>query len=480
MKAIVTVMDVEHPKPHPEPVLMAISQLGADPEATLMVGDSPVDIQSAKAAGVRSAGVAWSLKGEKVLRDNVLIGANTTILPGVTIGDGAVIAAGSVVHKSVPAGAFVGGNPLRELRRSDSKTEEDAHSSSPSGVRDYVPYAVSKLRRIERDVLDCMSRWGYRQIMTPTMEYYDTVGVASSTSDRKLFKLLNNRGTTLVLRSDMTAPIARVVSSLLKEEPLPIRLSYHANVFRAIEEEAGREAEFFQTGVELVGDDSPEADAEVVALAIESLKAAGVSSFKIAMGHVGFLNGLFDEILPGSTEAQQSLKEGLLSRDFVGFRKTISELGVTDEQRNWLEGLLRLRGGQEICDQALELSGHPLARASISHLCKVWEVLEAGGRYNNLLKQFGRDVPATGFALKTNRILDGVNGVQEAAVLPVLVRYDAAHRKEGLAEAARLRAQGQSVVTLLIDGDHSGPDAAQPGATSHAYGEIITFGGSLG
>ncbi|UYO05705.1 ATP phosphoribosyltransferase regulatory subunit [Paenibacillus sp. PSB04] len=388
----------------------------------------------------------------------------------------------------------------------------------PSGVRDYVPYAVSKLRRIERDVLDCMSRWGYRQIMTPTMEYYDTVGVASSTSDRKLFKLLNNRGTTLVLRSDMTAPIARVVSSLLKEEPLPIRLSYHANVFRAIEEEAGREAEFFQTGVELVGDDSPEADAEVVALAIESLKAAGVSSFKIAMGHVGFLNGLFDEILPGSTEAQQSLKEGLLSRDFVGFRKTISELGVTDEQRNWLEGLLRLRGGQEICDQALELSGHPLARASISHLCKVWEVLEAygvsehvlidltmigdfsyytgmtfegyaselgfpvcsGGRYNNLLKQFGRDVPATGFALKTNRILDGVNGVQEAAVLPVLVRYDAAHRKEGLAEAARLRAQGQSVVTLLIDGDHTGPDAAQPGATSQAYGEVFTFGGSLG
>ncbi|MEC0179411.1 pyrophosphatase PpaX [Paenibacillus favisporus] len=69
MKAIVTVMDVEHPKPHPEPVLMAIKQLGVDPAATLMVGDSPVDIQSAKAAGARSAGVAWSLKGEKVLRE---------------------------------------------------------------------------------------------------------------------------------------------------------------------------------------------------------------------------------------------------------------------------------------------------------------------------------------------------------------------------------------------------------------------------
>ena len=104
----------------------------------------------------------------------------------------------------------------------------------PIGVKDYLPLAVSRLRRIERQALDCMKRWGYEQIMTPTMEYYDTVGVASSTSDQKLFKLLNNRGTTLVLRSDMTAPIARVVASLLKEEPFPLRLSYHSSVFRAI------------------------------------------------------------------------------------------------------------------------------------------------------------------------------------------------------------------------------------------------------
>ena len=92
----------------------------------------------------------------------------------------------------------------------------------PIGVKDYLPHAVAKLRQIENQVLACMESWGYEQIMTPTMEYYDTVGVASSTSDQKLFKLLNNRGTTLVLRSDMTAPIARVVSSLLKESQFPI------------------------------------------------------------------------------------------------------------------------------------------------------------------------------------------------------------------------------------------------------------------
>ncbi|UNK18614.1 ATP phosphoribosyltransferase regulatory subunit [Paenibacillus sp. N3/727] len=382
----------------------------------------------------------------------------------------------------------------------------------PAGVRDYLPHAVARLRRIEQQVLACMDRWGYRQIMTPTMEYYDTVGVASSTSDQKLFKLLNNRGTTMVLRSDITAPIARVVASLLKEEPLPIRLSYHANVFRAIEEEAGREAEFFQTGVELVGDDSPEADAEVVALAIESLQAAGVERFRIALGHVGFLNGLLEEVLPERLEDQESLKHDLLNRDYVGYRNTISGLRLSSSQADKLEGILRLRGGREICEQALELSGNPLARTSIEHLYKVWEVLEAydvsehvlvdltmigdfsyytgmtfegyaaeigspvasGGRYDKLLKQFGRNVPATGFALKTNRILDGVRVKETSKQLPVLVQYTADYRKEGLARATLLRGEGKVVVTTLITGA-SEVQAPEHGLLHQGYEEIITF-----
>ena len=159
----------------------------------------------------------------------------------------------------------------------------------PGGVKDYLPEAVQKLRTIEWNVLACMKSWGYRQIMTPTLEYYETVGAASSIVNEKLFKLLDKRGTTLVLRSEMTAPIARVVSSLLKEEPLPLRLSHHSNVFRAIEEEAGREAEFFQTGVELVGDGTADADAEVIALAVACLKAAGVTHFKITLYHTTIL-----------------------------------------------------------------------------------------------------------------------------------------------------------------------------------------------
>lgn len=355
----------------------------------------------------------------------------------------------------------------------------------PNGVRDYLPYAVDKLRAIESKMLACMASWGYRQIMTPTMEYYETVGTASSTSDHKLFKLLNNRGTQMVLRSDMTAPIARVVSSLLKDEPLPLRLCYHANVFRTIEEEAGREAEFFQTGVELVGDDSAEADAEVIALAISSLQAAGVSQFKIALGHVGFLDGILQETLPTTEEAREGLKGKLLERDYVGYKELLGTLSLAEGQRKELEGLLRLRGGKEICTQAKQLSQHPLSMGAMEHLIKIWDVLEDygvaqhvvidltmigdfsyytgmtfegyaselgspvcnGGRYDNLLQQLGRPAPATGFSIKTNRILDGVHGLEVPYEAPILISYVAARRKEAFDRANALREEGCKVIT---------------------------------
>ncbi|MFD0674773.1 ATP phosphoribosyltransferase regulatory subunit [Cohnella sp. GCM10027633] len=390
----------------------------------------------------------------------------------------------------------------------------------PTGVKDYLPHAVTKLRRIEQDVLACMQRWGYEQIMTPTIEYYDTVGVASATSDQKLFKLLNQRGTTIVLRSDMTAPIARVVGSLLKNKAYPLRLSYHGNVFRAFEEEGGREAEFYQTGVELVGDASPEADAEVIALAIASLQAAGVPSFKIAIGHVGFLNGLFEETLPGRTGEQTRLKECLLQRDYVGYRDVLRALELDEAVKRELEGILRLRGGQEVCDQALVLSGNADAQAAIRHLCEIYDVLAAygvqehvlidltmigdfsyytgmtfegyasnlgfpvcsGGRYDNLLAQFGRPSPATGFALKTTRIMEVVGDHLEQPER-VLVAYAREKRQSALEQATRLREANRSVVTALAEAEEllgllalrsAGESIVFNGET---YDELVLVGG---
>lgn len=369
----------------------------------------------------------------------------------------------------------------------------------PAGVKDLLPEALEKLRSIESRVLECMRRWGYSEIMTPTLEYYDTVGAVSSTSDHKLFKLLDRNGTTLVMRPDMTSPIARVVASLLKERSFPIRLSYHANVFRAMEEEAGRESEFYQAGVELVGDKTADADAEIVALAISALKAAGVRDFNIALGHVGFLNGLLDENLPDLPETQSVLKECLMIRDYVGYRNVLAGLELEAEARHRLEGILRLQGDEEVCLRAQTLTANEQASAAIRHLREMREILSAydvagyvsfdltmignfsyytgmifegyaaghgfpvasGGRYDNLLAQFGRPAPATGFALKTNRILEIAQPETGMERQRTLVVYAAHRRAEAIRYAAELRSRELTVETRRLEAV-AGGNVAQP------------------
>ena len=409
----------------------------------------------------------------------------------------------------------------------------------PGGVKDYLPEAVSRLRAIEGRVLDCMRTWGYRQIMTPTLEFYDTVGAASSTANERLFKLLDKRGTTLVLRSEMTAPIARVVASLLNDEKLPLRLSHHSTVFRAIEEEAGKESEFFQTGVELVGDGSAEADAEVAALAVACLRAAGVRDFKLALGHIGFLDGLLEYALPGRAEEQSRLKSCLLKRDYVGYRYELSGMALDGEAQARLERLLRLRGGREVFEAALQAAkateperagaptaaadsaaggeagagagagaGHAAAQAAraIGHLRDVWDALDvygvsehvmidltmtgnysyytglifegyaadlgfpvcSGGRYDKLLEQFGRPAPATGFALETNRIMQ-VARDDERQLPRILIMYSRSRRSEAIAQALKLREQGDGAVeTYCIETGLPEPDLS-------AYDEVVHY-----
>ena len=393
----------------------------------------------------------------------------------------------------------------------------------PIGVRDYLPHIVRRLRLIQSQVLDCMERWGYDELMTPTLEYYDTVGVASTTTDSKLFKLLDPKGRTLVLRSDMTAPIARVAASMFKENHLPLRFSYHANVFRAPEEEAGRDAEFFQTGVELIGDASTDADAEVVALAIASLRSAGLNEFKMAIGHSGFISGLMSELLAEQPEEAEILKDFLLKRNHVGYRQRLQSLSIHDDAKQALAMILRLRGGIEVFDQASALTSNVSALEAISELRNVHQILGAyqvqdqvivdltmigdfayytgitfegyvndqafpvcnGGRYDLLLQQFGRTAPATGFAIKTNRILEWLEKQQEKEQnaldsYKALVLYDARHRTEAIQYAQRLRSkQGIMVESCFIEATEELPIkmAGEENMmyNGKVYQDIITF-----
>lgn len=353
----------------------------------------------------------------------------------------------------------------------------------PLGMRDLLPGALQKQRGLQQRLLESMGQWGYKEIMTPTLEYYDTVGGASAIPDERLFKLLDRQGKSLVLRPDMTAPIARVASSLLKEEPFPLRLMYSSNVFRAQAKEAGRNAEYFQTGVELIGSNTVDADAEVIALAVSVLKAAGLRDFKIAIGHVGFLEGLLEETLV-QEEQREELKEYLHNRNFVGFRKYVDRLGLDKEKELRLKELLTLRGGEELIQRAEAITINGKVRKAVANLRQLWDALEAyqltdsvlfdlnllsnlnyytgilfegyaagqgfpictGGRYDGLMAQFGRPAPATGFAVQMDRLMEATSFVAED-MPSTLVLYREEQRTLALEKARLLRQEVGIVVT---------------------------------
>lgn len=353
----------------------------------------------------------------------------------------------------------------------------------PLGMRDILPGALQKQRWLQNRLLETMGQWGYREIMTPTLEYYDTVGGASATLEERLFKLLDSQGKTLVLRPDMTAPIARVASSLLKEEPFPLRLMYSSNVFRAQAKEAGRNAEYYQTGVELIGSENVDADAEVIALAVSVLKAAGLKDFKIAIGHVGFLEGLLEETLD-QDEQREDLLEYLHNRNFVGFRKYVESLGLDKKKELRLKELLTLRGGEELIQRAEAITINGRARKAVTNLRQLWDALEAyqltdyvlfdlnllsnlnyytgilfegyaagqgfpictGGRYDGLMAQFGRPAPATGFAVQMDRLMEATSFVGKE--MPrTLVLYTEEQRTIAFEKARLLRQEAGVVVT---------------------------------
>ena len=177
----------------------------------------------------------------------------------------------------------------------------------PKGVRVYLPPQASLKREIETKLLSVFQRWGFQEIVTPSFEYYDVLalGVGEEFRDRT-FKLTEQAtGRLLVLRSDITPQIARVAATILKDYPKPLRFCYNSNVFRYVEPQVGRHREVYQAGVELMGLELPEADVEMIAIAVECLMEVGLADFKIAVSQVEFLRGLLEQLqLPNEAERQ--------------------------------------------------------------------------------------------------------------------------------------------------------------------------------
>jgi len=358
----------------------------------------------------------------------------------------------------------------------------------PLGMRDTLPALFERKKQVRNQLADEISSWGYQYMATPTVEYYETVGSASAILDQQLFKLLDKEGHTLVLRPDVTTPFARVAASKLLNNS-PLRLAYEANVFRAQQREGGRPAEFEQIGVELIGDATMSSDAEVIALMIGALKRAGLKSFKVAIGHIGFVNSLFLEIV-GNEERANVLRRFLYEKNYVGYRNHVKDLNLSSIDKQRLLQLLNLRGDEKKIEEAVELVENEGGKKAAGDLKKLWNMLDAygvtdeikidfnlvshmsyytgilfevfaenvgfhignGGRYDQLLEKFASKTPATGFGIQLDRLIEalGEEVYEPSAVYGIL--YSQERLDEALALAAEQRKQGYRVVTQEIAG----------------------------
>ncbi|MEX3624141.1 ATP phosphoribosyltransferase regulatory subunit [Viridibacillus arvi] len=355
----------------------------------------------------------------------------------------------------------------------------------PLGMRDTFPKIFEKKEVVRQTGRDFLQMRGFDFIKTPTLEYYDTVGKASAIVESSLFKLVDSQGNTLVLRPDMTTPIARVASSKLLKEKIPLRLAYFANVFRAQETEGGRPAEFEQMGVEIIGDSSVYADAESLLTVIELLKALEVKQFKLTIGNVGILNAILSQNV--RTEEQfKELHKLLVEKNIVGFEEAVKlfELPQKNKQTllTFIEEATDLNNINQIDKYLIEKDDFiymerlqkilaisevekyiyfdfTLASHMNYYTGMLFEVfatgagfpLGNGGRYDGLLDEFGSQVGAIGFGLRVDQLLEVMPSLQKDQE-EVLVLFAENEFPLAVAKAAALRKEGKRTTLQSIEG----------------------------
>ena len=314
---------------------------------------------------------------------------------------------------------------------------------TPDGVRDVYGDELRRKKQIMNAVSDVFDRYRYEGIETPTIEYFDVFSRETGTTpSRELYKFFDRDGNTLVLRPDFTPSVARAAALYFEDAPRPLRLCYAGNTFVNTFDYRGRLKESAQMGVECIGDASADADAEVIALTIDALKAAGLTEFQVSIGEVDFFKSLISD--SGLTEEQvENIRSLISAKNFFGVEELLDRTEMSQARKSAFINLPKLFGGSEVLEKARALAIDDRSAAAIDRLNTISRILEdkglggfisfdfgalskykyytgiifsaytfgsgepvaKGGRYDRLLGYFGREDAAVGVGLSIDQIL---------------------------------------------------------------------------
>jgi ATP phosphoribosyltransferase regulatory subunit len=313
----------------------------------------------------------------------------------------------------------------------------------PSGTRDVLPDETREVRAITDTLRRVFERHDYGEVYTPALEYEAVLARADMAETQPAYRVFDESGEVLVLRSDMTVPIARVVATRYASCEPPLRFCYFAHCYRGVPPQRGQQRELLQAGIELIGSPAPAGTAEALTVLCDALDAVGLKDYRIGMGDASLYPALM-RALDVHEPVRVGLREALMRRDFVSVEHQLAEAGLPDDAAALLLDVPQRRGGAEILADAPApaveaVTGmrrvHELLEPSVAarvifdfglvggigyYTGAVFEVYDpelgapigSGGRYDELLGRFGRELPAVGFALGVDRLHIALAGEQ--------------------------------------------------------------------
>lgn len=360
---------------------------------------------------------------------------------------------------------------------------------TPEGVKDSYNGECRKKLAVQDKILDTFYLYGYEHIQTPSFEYFDIFSKdRGSVPDREMFKFFDRDNNTLVLRPDMTPAVARCVAKYFMDDPMPLRLCYLERTFKNNSSYQGRLKERAETGAELIGDDSEDADAEMIAMVIDSLRQAGLKEFQVELGQVAFYRSLLKEA-GLEEEVEEELNQYIENKNYFAVEGLLKNQPVDEGLKKVFLKLPELFGSLEQMQEAKKLTANPGALAAIERLEKVHSILESrglevyvsydlgmlsryqyytgiifkaytygtgdyivtGGRYDKLLVQFGKDTPAVGFVIVVDQLMAALSRQQidvPVTLVNTVILYETSARSRALWLGSYFRDKGLAVQSM--------------------------------
>lgn len=371
---------------------------------------------------------------------------------------------------------------------------------TPEGVRDIYNEECEKKLELQDRLHKALKRHGYHSIQTPTFEFFDIFGKEVGTiPSSELYKFFDREGNTLVLRPDITPSIARSAAKYFMDEDMPIRLSYMGNTFINNHSYQGRLKESTQLGAELIGDDTVDGDAEMIAMAIDALKSSGLKDFQISVGHVEFFRGLM-EAAGLSEEQEEVIRELIANKNFFGVEEEISDCSMNQNLKELFGMLGTIYDNAASFEEAKTYAAdYPRVYKAIRRLedldavLKIYgvdkyvtyefgmlssyhyytgvifagytygsgEPIVKGGRYDKLLTYFGKDAASIGFAIVVDQLMAAISRQKIEITVKhdnQLIVYKPDYRREAVKKAIALRAKDCNVELIAWAMDKSKAD----------------------